>query len=382
MSTIEAGIAPLFRPIELAGCQVPNRIVMAPMTRGFVQEYGVLAESAVDYYRRRAEGGIGLILTEGIATSDLATQHARVPMIDGESALAMWVRVVGAVHDAGARIMAQLWHTGLGRNREKSLDPSLLSVGPMDEFLVPSSTLVEKGGNHLPGRAMTLKDIEDTILEFGAAAAQARRAGFDGIQLHAAHGYLIDQFFWGESNRREDHYGGGIAARTRFAVDIIQEIRHQAGPDFPIGLRFSQWKLPAHYQVKAWESVYELETFLNPLIDAGVDFFDASTRRYWEAEFRGSELSLAAWTKKLSGRPTISVGSVGLAGVFEPYNRTSTAQPESDLSRIVSMIERDEVDMVGVGRALLTNPDWVNKIRDGAYSELKPYTPAALADHW
>ena len=375
-----ASLAPLFQPITINGCVIPNRIVMAPMTRMFAVD-GVLAESAVDYYRRRAAGGVGLILTEGIAISQIAAHTKNVPEIATPEQQAPWRRVTDAVHEAGGRIMAQLWHTGLGRIRDMAADPDQPSIGAMDYYLDPASPLVEIGGNHPQGRAMTEAEILAVIEEYAAAAANAQAAGFDGVQLHGAHGYLIDQFLWHETNRRTDGWGGDIAARTRFAVEIIRAIRARTGPDFPIGFRFSQWKLPTLYDVKSWANPEELEQALLPLVDAGVDFLDASTRRYWAVEFEDSPLTLAGWARKITGLPTMAVGSVGLDGALDPTNAGRTDAPQRNLGQAIAMMERGEIDMLGVGRAVIANPDWANKVRQGRDMELQAFDAAILAQH-
>jgi len=215
------------------------------------------------------------------------------------------------------------------------------------------------------------------IEAYGRAAADAWRLGFDGVELHAAHGYLIDQFFWSGTNKRADRYGGDIHDRTRFAVEIINACRRQTAPAFPIALRFSQWKIPV-YDARLATSPQELGEFLEPMVEAGVDLFHCSTRRFWQPEFDGSPLNLAGWTKKLSGRPVITVGSVGLdndfiAGLFSREN----AAPEG-LDRLVQMVDSGEVDLVAIGRALLVDPAWAEKLRDGRISELLPFTPDAL----
>jgi 2,4-dienoyl-CoA reductase-like NADH-dependent reductase (Old Yellow Enzyme family) len=137
----------------------------------------------------------------------------------------------------------------------------------------------------------------------------------DGVEIHGAHGYLIDQFFWEGSNRRDDEYGGDLAGRSRFAIELIQAVRAAVGPDFPIIFRFSQWK-QQDYTARLVQTPQALAAFLQPLSEAGVDIFHCSTRRFWEPEFDGSELNLAGWTRQLTGKPTITVGSVGLDGEF------------------------------------------------------------------
>jgi 2,4-dienoyl-CoA reductase-like NADH-dependent reductase (Old Yellow Enzyme family) len=372
--------APLFQPLDINDCHIDNRIVMSPMTRNFAPD-GVISEVMIDYYRRRAEGGVGLIVTEGVAPTFLGAYAGSVPQFYGEPSLAMWKKVVDAVHGAGGKIMPQLWHSGLGRIAEATARPDERSVGPVGEY--PRNLPMEEYPGFVGGRGMETADIEETIEAFATAAANAQSLGFDGVQLHGAHGYLIDEFFWRKTNLRDDRYGGAdIASRTRFAVEMIQEIRRQVGPKFPIGLRFSQWKLVGHYDAQLVESPQELEKFLTPLVDAGLDMFDCSTRRYWEPAFEGSDLSLAGWTKKLSGKTTMTVGSIGLNGLFQTTMSTvgTEAKPDSNLDRLLEMFERGDFDLVGVGRALLPNPGWANAVREGRFEGLKPYSGAVLGE--
>jgi len=378
--TPPTGVGALFDPIPLGGVTVPNRIAMAPMTRGFSAD-GVVAPTAVDYYRRRALGGTGLILTEGIAISEIGARMASVPQLGAGAALEAWRPVTAAVHEAGGAIMAQLWHTGLGRQRHMAADPAKPSVGPVSIYL-PDDSPHAAGGLYEPGRAMEQEDIDATVDDYATAAVNAREAGFDGVEVHAAHGYLIDQFLWAATNRRGDGYAGDPARRARFGAEVVAEIRHRVGPGFPIGLRFSQWKLPEHYAVKMVESPSELERLLTPLVEAGVDFFDASTRRYWEPEF-GTGTNLAGWAKRVTGKPSVMVGSVGLSGPLDPEMRSSEAvAPSADIAAVVRCIESGDVDIVAVGRAMIVNPDWASRVRSGDTAGLVPWSKAALATHW
>jgi 2,4-dienoyl-CoA reductase-like NADH-dependent reductase (Old Yellow Enzyme family) len=203
------------------------------------------------------------------------------------------------------------------------------------------------------------------------------RLGFDGIELHGAHGYLIDQFFWEGTNRRIDRWGGDLVGRTRFGVEVVKACRKRTAPDFPISLRISQWK-STDYNARLAASPEELARFLAPLVDAGVDVFHCSTRRFWEPEFEGSELNLAGWTKKLTGRPVITVGSVGLDAEFMSSLREGRGAAVAGLDKLLAMVAREEVDLVAVGRALLVDPAWAAKVRDGRVAELAPFTPEAL----
>ena len=354
----------LFTPARLGALQLPNRIVMAPMTRS-QSPGGVPGPNVAAYYRRRAEHGVGLIVTEGTGIDHPAARPGpRVPQFHGEAALAGWRAVADEVHRAGGRIMPQLWHVGMALKPEAGVSP----VGPSGITVMGEQT----------GQPLTEGEIAALIDAYARAAADARRLGFDGIELHGAHGYLIDQFFWSRTNRRTDRYGGDLVARTRFAADVVAACRRATGPGFPIVLRFSQWKIPV-YDARLAETPEELERFLAPLVDAGVDAFHCSTRRFWEAEFDGSPLNLAGWTKRLTGRPVITVGSVGLNNDFIAglFSRESAAP--SGLERLVGMLERGEVDFVAVGRALLVDPAWAEKMRDGRLDEVMPFTPEALA---
>jgi len=221
---------------------------------------------------------------------------------------------------------------------------------------------------------MSEEDIDSVVAAFAQGAADARALGFDAVEVHGAHGYLIDQFFWEGTNRREDAYGGSIAKRTRFAAEIIAAIRARVGPEFPIILRFSQWKLQ-DYRARLVASPAELEQFLSPLVEAGVDIFHCSTRRFWEPAFTDSELTLAGWTRKLSGKPSILVGSVTLEQDFideQQRNIGSHAEPAS-LRNLVELLAREECDLVAVGRALISNPDWPKLIAAGRERELCAY---------
>lgn len=360
-------VDPLFKPFSHKGLALANRIVMAPMTREF-SPGGVPTTEVADYYRRRAEGGTGLIITEGTTINDpVATMGPNIPQIHGEEALAGWQNVVKAVHGAGGKIMPQLWHVGMARSPKKAPFPDMPSVGPSG-LLSPGKQVSEP---------MTAEQIETAISGFASAAADAMRIGFDGIEIHGAHGYLVDQFFWSGTNVRTDEWGGSMANRGRFAVEIIKRIRGATSPDFPIIFRYSQWK-QQDYSAKLAETPQLLEEFLTPLSEAGVDIFHCSTRRYWESEFDNSTLNLAGWTKKITAKPTITVGSVGLnEDFFSAFaGKGSSTRTLDDL---IERMEKGEFDLVAVGRALLQDPNWANKVRHGQLQELKQYAGDSLA---
>ncbi|MFI1620067.1 NADH:flavin oxidoreductase [Streptomyces lydicus] len=357
----------LSRPVTLNGLTVPNRIAMAPMTRMF-SPGGVPGEDVQSYYARRAAAGVGLIVTEGTYVGhESAGQSDRVPRFHREEQLAGWAKVAEAVHAAGGTIVPQLWHIGMVRKQGEPPFADAPAVGPSG---------IRVDGTEGAGKAMTQRDLDDVIGAFADAAAAAERIGFDGVELHGAHGYLLDQFLWATTNRRTDAYGGDAVARAKFAAEVVAAVRETVSPDFPVIFRYSQWKQEA-YEARLAETPEELEAILSPLAAAGVDVFHASTRRYWIPEFEGSDLNLAGWTKKLTGKPVISVGSVGLDGDFLRAFAGEGA-PVGSLDNLLDRLERDEFDLVAVGRALLQDPEWAAKVLGNRIEELQPYDAAAL----
>ncbi len=360
---------PLFTPFTMAGLALPNRIVMAPMTRSF-SPGGVPGANVAEYYRRRAEGQVGLIVTEGTGVDRPGSLNdPNVPVFHGEAALGGWANVVAAVHGAGGRIAPQLWHVG-GMKNVQLPDYRHDAEGP--------SGLLRPGKEY--GKAMSDEDIADTIRAFAQAAGDAVRLGFDAVELHGAHGYLIDQFLWDGTNVRGDGWNGDLPARARFAGEIVKAVRAAIGAT-PLILRLSQWK-QQDFSARLAPTPDAMAAWLQPLADAGVDVFHCSQRRFWEAEYPeidGAEgLNFAGWAKKLTGRTTITVGSVGLSGEFVAGFGGEQSQPAS-LDNLIERLARDEFDLVAVGRALIVDPDWAEKVRDGRMNELKDFDRGALA---
>ncbi len=355
-------VGALFEPIKFGRVTLPNRIAMAPMTRSMSPGKVSTPEMAA-YYRRRAEGGIGLIITEGTNPGHpAASGYPDVPGFDTPAELAGWKRVVDGVHAAGGFIIPQLWHVGSIRKKGQEPDPNMPAWGPS---AVTHPTHAQKGDTEVP-HAMTQADIDVTIAAFARAAKNSEALGFDGVELHGAHSYLIDQFFWEATNQRTDQYGGKtLAERTRFAVELIEAVRAVISKDFPLVFRFSQWK-QGDYNHQMAKTPGELEAFLKPLSAAGVDWFHASNRRFNTPEFpgSGSELNLAGWTKKITGKPAITVGSVGLDIDFlHSYGGQEGGQ--AGLDALIRRLENKEFDLVAVGRALLSDPQWANKVKAG-----------------
>ena len=373
----------LFAPLTVRDVRLRNRIVMAPMTRSF-SPGGLPGEGVAAYYRRRAENEVGLIITEGVGVDHPAAigkgsmGEDDMPLLHGEAALARWRGVTEQVHAAGGVIFPQLWHQGVMRADFTGPYPEAASArpsgvwGPSDRF---NTALPDYLASMLrPTRAMSESEIGDVIAGFGRSAANARAVGFDGIAIHGAHGYLLDTFLWKETNTRSDAWGGDLVARTRFAVEVVKAIRAAVG-NMPIMLRYSQWKQQDYDAVLA-QTPAELEALLGPLADAGVDIFDASTRYYHRPVFDGSPLTLAGWTKRLTGRTTMAVGGIGLNKELKDTFAGGVAVADN-LPDVAARIEAGEFDLAGVGRSLLADPAWVLKVRDGM--PLQPFDAAAMA---
>lgn len=353
--------SPLYSPFTLSGVDLRNRFVMAPMTRSF-SPGGIPGGDVVDYYRRRARH-LGLIVTEGTYVGHpSAGSSDRVPRIYGEDALAGWKRVVDAVHAEGGRIFPQLWHLGLARQEGSAPHPEAPIVGP--------SGISPSGKPR--GIAASAADIDAIIAAFAQAAADAQRIGFDGVELHGAHGYLLDAFLWSRTNQRTDEYGGSIAARARLSAEVAHAVRDAVGPDFPVMFRYSQWK-GADFNARIADSPAELETILSPLADAGVSAFHVSTRRYWLPAFDDGDRTLAGWTKSLTGLPTVALGSVG---VTSPFYEPDVEAPSLSLARLLELFERGEFDLVGLGRSVLSDPEWTLKVRENRLDEIRSYDKA------
>jgi 2,4-dienoyl-CoA reductase-like NADH-dependent reductase (Old Yellow Enzyme family) len=349
-------LGPLFTEFSWRSLKLSNRFVMSPMTRKFSPD-GVPGDDVAAYYTRRAMAKVGLIITEGVgvdhpsAIGHGSMAEENIPVLHGEAALAGWRKVVESVHAAGGKIFPQLWHMGGIRQEGTPPYPDAKSMRPND---------------------MSEADIAEMIAAFARSAANAKAVGFDGVALHGGHGYLIDSFLWAGTNARDDVWGGSIARRTRFAAELVKAIRAEVGPDFPILFRISQWKLQ-DYEARLAETPEELALIVGALAEAGVDIFDASTRVFSVPGFPGSDLGLAGWIRKLSGKPTMTVGGIG----FDKELAASFVQPTNaidNLAEVVRRFDRGEYDLVALGRAFLMDPAWLLKAQAGA-----PFEPFDLS---
>lgn len=360
----------LFQPLQVGRLTIPNRIAMSPMTREF-SPGGVPGADVAEYYRKRAAGGVGLIVTEGAAIDHpLAVDGTAIPHLYGEAALAGWRGVAAAVHAAGGTIVPQLWHQGVLRDASRSALPQEVGNRPSGLWGKPGVTTYTAdyvAKMAAPTRPMTDSEIADVIAAYGRSARFSLAAGFDGIAIHGAHGYLIDTFFWPDTNRRTDRWGGDARARAEFGVEVVREIRRAVGDGVPIIFRFSQHK-QQDYKARFAATPQELGITLGALADAGVDMFDASARKFDfptfpEAAAPDNTRPLAAWARHLTGKPSMAVGGIGLDN-----------DPREGLEQLARAFEQGMFDMIAVGRTLLADPAWANRARAG--EAWQPFEPS------
>ena len=354
----------LFDEYKLKNLILRNRVVMAPMTRN-QSPGGIPTSDVISYYARRAKAEVGLIITEGIEVSHIASSaYPNVPRLDTNKAREGWKKVVEGIKNNNGAVIAQLWHCGGFRK---------LGMQPNPEVPGYTASGLVKPGKKV-AHEMTLQDIKETIDAYASDAKICQELGFDGVEIHGAHGYLIDNFLWGGTNIREDSYGGSIQKRSQFVSDIIKAVKENVDDKFIVGLRFSQWK-QHDFSAKLASTPDDLKKILMPPVEAGLDFLHSSMRRFWESEFEGSDENLAYWTKKISNIPTIGVGSVGLDSDF--IDMTAPATPTS-IDKALDDIKKQKYDLIAVGRALLSDYEWVVKMKEGRLNDVIPYTKDAL----
>jgi 2,4-dienoyl-CoA reductase-like NADH-dependent reductase (Old Yellow Enzyme family) len=303
---------------------------------------GVPTASVAAYYRRRAAGGIGLIITEGILVDHPSAGHeSTVPVLTPGAAEAGWRAVTTSVHAAGGRIAAQLWHLG------SSFEPARAAWTP--------STM--KG-----------EDITKIIDAYARSARTAVNAGFDAVEIHAAHGYLLDEFLWPLTNPRP------LPDRVAFPAEVVRAVRAEIPSSMPLIVRFSQFK-ERDYKARIAETPDELGAVLSTLAAAGADVLHASQRRFDEPAFPETGLpdNVAGWAKRLTGLPTITVGSIGLDRAFLTPPASAGVSVGGGLAALLERHERGEFDVVALGRVLLGNPDWVRLAAAGRIDAIRAY---------
>ncbi|HVL75624.1 MAG TPA: NADH:flavin oxidoreductase [Noviherbaspirillum sp.] len=345
MSGTELADGPLFEKWERNGLELANRLAVAPMTRVSATPLGVPTPAMVRYYTRFARGGFGLVITEGIYTDRAYAQgYANQPGLTDAEQLGGWRSVVDAVHAAGGKIVAQLMHAGaLAQGNRFRGEPA----GP--SAVAPKGLQMPFYGGQGPYRtplAMSPADIRAAIDGFASAANLARAAGFDGVEIHGANGYLLDQFLTGYTNRRSDDWGGTIERRVRLCVGVAQAVRAAVGTHFPVGMRISQAKVN-DFEHKWPEGEDGARIVFGLLADVGLDFLHVTEFEAWKAAFGDTGPSLVALARRYA--PGVTMIANG-----------SLHAPQ----RALQLLE-DGADIIALGRGALANPDWPNRLAGG-----------------
>jgi 2,4-dienoyl-CoA reductase-like NADH-dependent reductase (Old Yellow Enzyme family) len=343
----------LFETITIGNTTLDNRIGVAPMTRISATPEGLVTDQMVSYYTSFARGGFGLIITEGTYIDDKYSQtYFDQPGIAYDEQAEAWKKIVDSVHQAGAKIFMQLQHTGSlsqgNRFARETIAPS--AIQPKGEQL----TFYLGEGPFQTPREATTEEITEVVTGFVNAAKRAQSAGFDGIEIHGANGYLLDGFLTDYTNQRTDEYGGSTKNRVRLLVEVSKAVREAVGKEFAIGIRISQAKVNDNTHKWAGKE-QDAEIIFGQLGQAGLDYLHVTEYEAWKPAFDTSEASLASLAKKYGRVPVIANGHL------------------EDPERARKIIENGEADVVTLGKGALANHDWVNKVKNGEpLAEFKP----------
>lgn len=336
--------ATLFDPVALGPLRLANRLAVAPMTRVSATADGLATARMAAYCADFAAGGFGLVITEGIYTDRAYAQgYLFQPGLADDAQLEAWRPVVERVHAAGGRIVAQLMHAGAisqgNPHRMEAKGPSALRPKGMQMSLYRGD-----GPYRLPA-ALSLVEIEEIVAGFAAAAVRAQQAGFDGVEIHGANGYLLDQFLTECTNHRKDAYGGTLDRRLRLGVETTRAVRQAVGRDFVVGYRVSQGKVN-DFTHKWQGGETEAATIFKTLSAVSIDYLHTTEFEAWRPA-SGNGLSLAALARRHGTVPVIANGSLHAP------------------AEAVGMIEREEADLISLGRGALTHADWPQRVRAG-----------------
>ncbi|WP_083661444.1 oxidoreductase [Actinophytocola xanthii] len=348
---------PALTPYSLNAHELTNRFAVAPMTRVSASPGGVPTLEMADYYAEFAEGGFPLVITEGVYPDDEHSQgYVNQPgLVDAEH-VAGWREVTRRVHGAGGRVIAQLMHAGALSQGSAHTD---VRIAP--SAVRPRGEMMPEYGGRGPWpvpRAMTEDDIERVRAAFVAAGRNAVAAGFDGVEVHAANGYLLDQFLTDYTNQREDRYGGSVAARVRLPAEVVADLR-AALPDHLVGIRLSQTKVNDFTHRWAGGAA-DAEVIFTALAAAGADYLHvASEGRDWlETARLGGGDTITALAKRVTGLPVIANGAM------------------HHLPQAAEVIERGHADLLAVARGALANPDLPRRVAKDV--PLAPFAPGML----
>jgi 2-enoate reductase len=349
----------LFKPGKIGKLEIKNRIVMAPMgTTGLVELDGRYSQRGIDYYVARAKGGVGLIET-GLMVVDVEIEKrawgpwSGYPRADSPVYIARLSELADGVHDYGVKIAAQLT-AGLGRVARGTIVNMGWAIAPSPQPCFWNPNVIARG--------LTTEEVEKLVKASGASAAVVKMAGFDAIELHGHEGYLLDQFMTAKWNQRTDKYGGNLEGRVRFPLEVIGSIRKAVGPDFPIIFRMA-----ARHYVEGGRDIEESIEIAKRFEEEGVDCLhvDCGCYESWNWAHLplymepGPAIASIAGIKKEVRIPVIAVGRLGYPELAE------------------KVIAEGKADFIALGRQLLADPEWPNKVKEGRFDDIRP----CIGDH-
>lgn len=335
------------QPFAGAGLRLPNRVAVAAMSRMQGSDDGLPSAHAAEYYARYVRGGAGLVITEALYTDDHASRaYFRQPGLACDAHAAAWRAVTRRVHDEGGAIFAQLQHGGRlaepGLNRAHLAASDGAAAGPT----------WQTGSPNAPARAATEAEIDAIVAAFAQAARRAREAGFDGVELHGARGYLLDDFLSASSNRRVDAYGANLAGRLALPLRVVRAVRAVLGP-LPLSYNLSLYKMDdAGYQPPGGAD--EMAQIARALHEAGAGILHVTTRKLLRDEPWGEPL---AATVRRAATQAVLVGNGGI----------------KTLDDADAALARTGCDLVSLARPFLANPDWLQRSLRG--EALRAYAP-------
>ena len=349
---------PALSPHRIGALALRNRLAVAPMTRVSATPDGMATAEMADYYTEFARGGFGMIITEGIYTDTTHSQgYPNQPGLATEPHVEAWRAVTDAVHAHGVPLIAQLMHAGALSQGNS------YGVGTIAPSAVPplGRPLGEYGGHdHWPTpRAMTDDDIRSVTNGFADAAARAVAAGFDGVEVHAANGYLLDQFLTVYTNQRVDAHGGDVADRIRLTAEVVVAIRDRVGADVPIGLRSSQTKVN-DFAYRWPGGAADAEVVFTALARAGVDYLHVASegRDFIDTARLSDGRTITALAREVAGVPVMANG-----GMHDPR-------------QAADVLDGGHADLLSVARGALANPDLPERLASG--TELTPFDHAMI----
>jgi 2,4-dienoyl-CoA reductase-like NADH-dependent reductase (Old Yellow Enzyme family) len=355
----------LFEPFKLGPITLPNRVVMAPLTRNRAVPPGMVPNSlAIDYYSQRASAG--LLVTEASQVSQQGQGYQDTPGIYSKEQVAAWRKVTGRVHERGGRIFIQLWHVG-------RISHTALQAG--GGAPVAPSAIRAKGKTFVNGtfadvsepRALELSEIPAIIEDFRRAAANAKEAGFDGVEIHGANHYAVHQFFSPRANHRDDHWGGTLSKRMNFGLAVAQAVRDALGPKLIAGFRVTPFESePDGYKLEDAKLLCgELARLDLDYISVSLDDYRNSrpmkeTRVYngpAENNYTPAESPITAFARIIAGRCAL-MASGGIKTCLDAEGAIEMG-----------------ADLVAVGRAVVVDPEWFSKVRSKSEASILPGLP-------